>query len=254
MKYITTIIVAFFLASCGAHMKNKQSINTSMNKKWELSAFGENKTSSNRPIYLDLSENGKVSGFVGCNRLMGTYVIESDNQIAFSQLGTTRMACGAKEMELEGQLLQLLSGTNSFTIENGKLNLSNGQSSAIFYEMSDNKIVNKYWKLTTLMGKEVEMADNQEREQYFILKSDHTITGFAGCNHFNGSYKLEEGNRIRFNENLAVTMKACLDGNNNESAFLKVFKMADNYTINGDVLKLNVGRRAPLAVFEAVYF
>lgn len=254
MKYIATIIVAFFLASCGAHMKNKQFKSTYMNKKWELTNLGQKETSSNRPIYLDLSENGKVSGFIGCNRLTGTYIIKNDDQIEFSQLGTTRMACGIEEMELESQLLEQLSVTNNFIIENGTLQLGNGRSSAIFHEMSDNKIVNKYWKLTTLMGKEVAMAENQEREQYFILKSDNTIRGFAGCNHFNGTYKLEEGNGIIFSEHLAVTMKSCLDGDNNESAFLKVFNMADNYTINGDVLSLNVGRRAPLAVFEAVYF
>lgn len=30
------------------------------------------------------------------------------------------------------------------------------------------------------------MAENQEKEQYFILKSDGTVSGFAGCNQFNG--------------------------------------------------------------------
>ncbi|MDX1271979.1 META domain-containing protein, partial [Bizionia paragorgiae] len=51
---------------------------------------------------------------------------------------------------------------------------------------------------------------------------------------------------------VAVTLKACPDMTFNEAEFLKVFEMADNYTINGDELNLNVGRRAPLAVFEAV--
>lgn len=118
----------------------------------------------------------------------------------------------------------------------------------------DDKIVNKYWKLNSLEGKAVKMADNQEREQYFILKSDGTMNGFAGCNILNGTYELRKRNRIRFNENMALTMKICPDININESNFLKVFKLADNYSINGDTLNLNLGRRATLAVFEAVYF
>ena len=48
-------------------------------------------------------------------------------------------------------------------------------------------------------------------------------------------------------------MKICPDVDVNESDFLKVFELADNYTISEDILTLNVGRRAPLAVFEAVY-
>lgn len=124
----------------------------------------------------------------------------------------------------------------------------------IFFAKPDDGIVNKYWKLKTLNGQAVKMSANQEKEQYFILKSDGSIAGFAGCNQFNGSFELLKDNRIRINENLAVTMKSCADKDIKESEFLKVFKLTDNYSIKGDELRLNVGKRAPLAVFEAVYF
>ena len=115
-------------------------------------------------------------------------------------------------------------------------------------------ITETYWKLTTLEGQPVKMGKNQEREIHFILKKeDARITGFAGCNTINGGYDLEEGNRIRFTQ-VAVTMMACPDEEVNEADVLKVFNLTDNYTINGDTLSLNVGRRAPLAIFEAVYF
>lgn len=119
---------------------------------------------------------------------------------------------------------------------------------------TEKQIVNKYWKLTILEGKAVKMTKSQEKEQFFILKSDGKINGFAGCNNFNGAYKLEKGNRIRIDKNLAVTMKLCNDAGIKEREFLEVFNLADNYNIKGDTLNLNVGRRAPLAIFEAVYF
>ena len=50
------------------------------------------------------------------------------------------------------------------------------------------------------------------------------------------------------------TLRACPDVKVNESEFLKVFNLTDNYTMVEDKLTLNIGRRAPLAVFEAVYF
>ncbi len=117
-----------------------------------------------------------------------------------------------------------------------------------------NTITEKYWKLITLEGQPVEMAPNQERETYFILKNDQSrMTGFAGCNNFDGTYTIENGWRIRFSP-LAVTMKACPDVDVDESEFLKVFELADNCTMQGDTLSLNVGRKAPLAIFKAVYF
>ena len=143
---------------------------------------------------------------------------------------------------------------NSKEIEDeNKMDTING-GKTVFEREEDSEIVNKYWKLKTLEGQPVTMTENQEREQYFTLKSDGTITGFAGCNHFNGQYELQKGNGIRVLDNLAVTMKFCDDLKLNEAAFLEVFSLTDNYTINGDTLSLNVGRRAPLAVFEAVYF
>ena len=45
----------------------------------------------------------------------------------------------------------------------------------------------------------------------------------------------------------------CPDVKVNEAEFLKIFEIADNYTITGDELSLNVGRRAPLAIFEAAH-
>jgi len=117
-----------------------------------------------------------------------------------------------------------------------------------------NPITEKYWKLVTLEGQKVTMAPNQEREIYFMLKTDQNrVTGFAGCNTFNGTYTLEKGQRIRFSP-LAATLKACPDVDAKESEFFKIFELADNYSISGDTLSLNIGRRAPLAVFEAVYF
>lgn len=126
-------------------------------------------------------------------------------------------------------------------------------SSRTANQQIEDNVSGKYWKLVTLEGKKVTMVPNQQRENYFTLNAESkTINGFSGCNSFSGTYSMEKGWRIRFT-NMASTMMACPDVNINESEYLKVFELADNYTIVGDTLSLNVGRRAPLAVFEAVY-
>lgn len=117
-----------------------------------------------------------------------------------------------------------------------------------------NKITETYWKLTKLEGKEVKMGASQDAEPHFMLKTgEKTLFATSGCNTLNGVYNLEKGDRIRFT-NMATTLKACPDMELSEADFFKVFELTDNYTIVGDTLSLNVGRRAPLAVFQAVYF
>lgn len=121
-------------------------------------------------------------------------------------------------------------------------------------ETNDQVITEKYWKLITLEGQDVTMAENQERETFFMLKGkDNTLNGFAGCNNIMGEFSLEDGNRIRFT-NMATTLIMCPDVDVNESEFMKVFELTDNYTLYNDTLELNVGGRTPLARFVDVYF
>lgn len=256
MKYTITLLVITLLVSCKTGNSVKETNQNPICKKWELSVINGDPTTGNLPFFIELTKDHKVSGFAGCNTLTGTYVTENKDQIKFNQLGVTKMACSPEEMAMESKVLERLNTTENFAIENGKLTLSGKPLNpiAVFFEKSDHEIVNKYWKLVKLKGAAVQMAENQEREQFFILRSNGNITGFAGCNHFSGQYEITNGNRISMNKNMAITLKICPDVKVDENAFLEVFKLTDNYTIHGDTLTLNVGRRAPLAVFEAIYF
>jgi len=201
------------------------------------------------------SEGNNVSGYAGCNRFTGKYSLDGDNRITFSALGTTRMACPNSTID-ERNVLSVLEMTDNYTVDGDQLMLNKAKSAplAVFSksELDSKPITQIKWRLKSFEGKEIAKAENEEEDIYFMLNAvENRVEGFAGCNTISGSYTLNRGNKISFN-GVAVTLKACPDMTFNEAEFLKVFEMADNYTINGDELNLNVGRRAPLAVFEAV--
>ncbi len=146
-------------------------------------------------------------------------------------------------------------GNKKANNNNNNNNNNNASANASTVEQSDfdQQITGKYWKLILLEGQAIEMVENQEREIFFTLNAqNNTLGGFAGCNSITGEYKLEKDNRIRF-KNMGITMIICPDVPVDESEFMEVFELTDNYTIHKDTLSLNVGRRAPLAMFEAVY-
>lgn len=116
----------------------------------------------------------------------------------------------------------------------------------------DDSITGKYWKLIELNGKKFALKDPRKKEPHFILKNeDNKVTGFAGCNSFNGSFKTTPGGIIKFN-GMITTMKACLDVDY-ERFLLRAFNDANNYALKGDTLSLNKHRMAPLAKFVVVY-
>jgi len=111
-------------------------------------------------------------------------------------------------------------------------------------------LLETYWKLTRLGGKPVTVAPNQ-REPHMVLRQDQSrVGGFAGCNSFTGTYKLD-GNQLSFN-GVAATMMACLQGMEQEAEFLKVLDGVRSYRITGEHLELLDANGAALAGFEAV--
>lgn len=275
LQFITIILAVVTLYSCGSSNNNgitdttnstnnptTPTTNAITNSFWQLITLeGKNipiKNNGEQKVGFTLNEKGnRITGFAGCNNFFGTYKLDAGDRISFSALGATKMACLVSDFN-EADLLGAFELADNYRITGDKLELNVGKRAplAVFKKVAatSEPITEKYWKLKTLEGQEVKMAKNQQKEIFFMLKNDENrVTGFAGCNTIMGSYTLEAGNRIRFSQ-MATTMMACPDVNFNESEFLKVFELADNYTITGDMLFLNVGRRAPLAVFEAVYF
>jgi len=114
------------------------------------------------------------------------------------------------------------------------------------------KLVNTHWKLIELYGKPITQHINNPQDVHLILNpSNNSISGFAGCNQFFGDYELKAGMRINISLS-GSTLKACHDAAFDEHTFLSVLELTDNYIIYKEQLQLNVGRRAPLAVFKAM--
>ena len=116
--------------------------------------------------------------------------------------------------------------------------------------VTDENLVEKYWKLTELFGEPVNTSEGGREAHIIFKKEDSSITGNSGCNTFNGSYTLKSGNRVSFSRTMS-TMMMCANIDV-ETKMYQVLEMADNYTVNGDKLVLNKARMAPLARFEAV--
>ncbi len=119
--------------------------------------------------------------------------------------------------------------------------------------IQESSIIGIIWALSTLEGQQLPSSASGEKTIHFRLLDDGKITGFTGCNTFNGAYRLKNANHIRFAQML-TTMRACPDIAVDEPMFLKVFESADSYIIEGDTLILKDGEQNTSAVFEAVYF
>lgn len=79
-----------------------------------------------RPATLTMDTARRVTGFGGCNRFSGSYLVNGDS-LRFAQLAMTRMAC-SQGTELEVAFTWLLETVRSYRIAGGYLDLIAGDS------------------------------------------------------------------------------------------------------------------------------
>lgn len=118
------------------YILNKQELNTSdtsiLDFKWKLVELqGEEIEYSNPELEIYFSfdvENNKISGYSGCNRFMGTYLISGFDRIKFEQLLSTKKAC--PEMPLENEFMFMLNQVDNYSILGGTLSLNKAKMAA----------------------------------------------------------------------------------------------------------------------------
>ncbi|WP_298845982.1 META domain-containing protein [uncultured Salinicola sp.] len=103
-------------------------------------------------------------------------------------------------------------------------------------------LVGTYWKLMTLDGEPVPVADNQ-REAHLVLDAQGRVSGSTGCNRLMGGYRLE-GDTLTFTQ-LASTRMACPgEMATLEQGWLATLSETAHYSISGQSLVLkNAGDR-----------
>ena len=112
----------FGLAACGSGASIEDTI-------WELESYGERgnlqTVIKDTKITIEFKNaEGKIAGSGGCNNYFGGYEINKNELITRAPIGSTMMACPEPIMDQEQEYFKLLETTETFQIQNGKLNIS----------------------------------------------------------------------------------------------------------------------------------
>lgn len=153
MKFITLNAFALLLLITSCNTSKKATSNTSKdvdtgitiskelisikNIKWQLvTLMGKDVSEKNAFITFSDSEN-KVYGNASCNSFNGTYQMKEGNQIAFSKIAATLMAC--KDMEVENKFMAVLEKADNYSLNGTSMTLNKARMAplAIFKYVED---------------------------------------------------------------------------------------------------------------------
>jgi putative lipoprotein len=114
---------------------------------------------------------------------------------------------------------------------------------------SATSITNTRWVLQELRGEPAGLGAGGRAPEITLQGAESRVSGFAGCNQITGGYVLD-GDKLSFGQ-MAITMRACEEGEALEREFAKVLGETRSYEIAGSTLRLRDEAGAVVAELEA---
>lgn len=223
---------AVLLSSCGTTTKS-----VDITGEWNVVSVEGKQVTGNPYIGFD-TENGRLYGNAGCNRIMGGFEIDSVNpgHIGLTNVASTRMMC--PDMETEQKVLEALNEVTGFkssatgvelTDKDGKVLISLEKREAPAVSVND---INGEWKIYKVEGAAVEVADKTPFLSFNV--AENAVHGNGGCNIINGSFSQEEGNpsSLKFGHMISTMMAG--PGMEIERKVLTAMNKVASFVLNED--------------------
>jgi heat shock protein HslJ len=102
---------------------------------WRPVSIGAAPWPDDSGAFVRFESDGRLAGHSGCNRFMGSYVLDGDT-IEIGHLAATRMACPEPVMEQERLFLEVLEQARGFSRDRTELTLADpeGKVTASFVQ------------------------------------------------------------------------------------------------------------------------
>lgn len=197
--------------------------------------------------------SASVSGSGGCNRYSGKVSV-SGSTIRISSIASTEMACQPKIMAQESVFLNALASARSYSTSGGTLALKGSNGRALLtYKAQSQQLAGTSWSVLSYNnGKQGVVSVNAATKLTAAFAKDGSLTGFAGCNNYAGTFK-GTSPRISISQ-LSSTRKYCATPKgvmDQESQYLAALPTAATYRIEGRTLEMRTKSGAIAADFQA---
>jgi heat shock protein HslJ len=237
-KFLVTLtaVVGLSLASCALADTSKLVTNT----RWSLVTLPNQPLVPDTLITLNV-DNDKMTGSDGCNRYNASYTLNADKLNINKNVVTTMMACPETIMRQASGYIGALTQATAYKIEGEQLTLLNaaGKPLAAFKKQSV-ELSGTSWRVSNINnGKQAVTSLVKDSILTSVFSADGKLSGSAGCNNYNASYKVAE-KTVKIGTIIA-TRKMCAKPTGvmeQEVLFLKALATVATYQVDGKQLEL----------------
>lgn len=221
MKRNLIVAAALCAMAFTACNKPQKGLQEALNSEWNITEADGNaiKTTTGQAPYIgfDLKE-GRIYGYSGCNRIMGS-IDPKTQKPDFQRMGSTMMAC--PDMETESKVLAALNKAKDFKQEkDGSLALLDEKGNKVarlekrFEDMAYAEMEGE-WTIAKVFGQSLKTTKDSKSPALSFDTKANKLSGTTGCNRIMGGIEQgKDGPRsISFGQ-AATTRMACPDMEN----------------------------------------
>ncbi len=182
--------------------------------------------------------DGTASGNASCNEYSGSYELDGSS-ISFGPMISTQMFCDGV-MDQEAAYLAALASVDGWSIDGDTLELTSGDATVLTFSAISQDLAGTSWDLLYYHnGNDGFQSVAGDEPPTAAFGEDGTMSGSAGCNSYNASWKTSDDGTIEIGP-AAATRMACPDEQvmTQETRFLELLEQAKTYTVSGTILEM----------------
>jgi len=185
-------------------------------------------------------ERGRISGFSGCNRYFGSYAVKQD-RLVIGSLAGSMMACDPSSMAVEDAVKRALAGTFRPVVADGRFSLKaeSGETILSFRAEPTPTLEGLSSNITGFNNGRQAVVSPLLGTMLNVSFKGGIVKGFAGCNTFRATYKVD-GDRIAVGPT-ATTRRMCASEGvmQQEREFLAALKSTTKWAFSGALLDMH---------------
>lgn len=141
-------------------------------------------------------------------------------------------------------------GENTLTLLDSEGNKITGDLEALYIlNKVKDQLVGEKWHLVSFKGEDIQLQEAKSEHAYIQFNEDATLNGYTGCNDLQGTYEVDDAQKIEFSK-LVNTLKVCPEMEV-ENQFLKVVNTTAAYGFEDYALVFYDKDHQKLATFKA---
>jgi heat shock protein HslJ len=183
--------------------------------------------------------DGHIQGSTGCNRYVGTAVIDAST-VLVTQVASTRRACPPPLDGIEQAFLAALGEVGAYRLSLDALELLGADGAVLlrFEPLPVTPLIGTEWRATAINdGRAAVVSVLEGTTVSMLLAPEGDASGSGGCNRWGGRFE-RDGDRLRFGA-IATTLMACPEPvMSQEDAFHAALGRVASWSIDGDRLQL----------------